>query len=229
MSNVIVPLHGIAASSGTEGVYTLSRTIMSTRSAHKLLIANRGEIAVRILRTAERLFIPTVAIYTPSDAQAPHVRLASQSVPLPGDDAHGYLDAQAITNICKEFDVTLVHPGYGFLSENSDFARMLGKEGVTFLGPHPDCIETLGLKHMARDLAAEVGLPLVPGSKGLVYGVEAALECAQNVGWPIIMKCTAGGGGLGLVTCKDEQEVRKKFGTTKERAKVFVLLVFRGL
>lgn len=187
---------------------------------HKLLVANRGEIAVRILRTARRLSIATIAIYTRADAQAQHVRFASQSVPLPGDDAAGYLDAQAIIDICKTYDVTLVHPGYGFLSENHNFARMLTDAGVTFLGPRSECIETLGLKHIARSIAAEVGIPPVPGSKDLVHDVEAAIQWAQNIGWPVMMKCTAGGGGTGLMVCKDESEIKQRFEAMKERAKV---------
>lgn len=195
---------------------------MSVGRQHKLLVANRGEVAVRILRTAHRLSIPTVAVYTQSDAQAPHVLHASSSVALPGDDARGYLDAEAIIAICRAHGVTLVHPGYGFLSENPDFARMLEDAGVTFLGPRAECIRAMGLKHMARDIAEEVGVPLVPGSKGLIHDVDAVVECAQNVGLPVMMKCTAGGGGMGLVVCRTEQEVREKFITTRERAKVIV-------
>ncbi|KAI8976308.1 urea carboxylase [Trametes punicea] len=196
----------------------------SLASPHKLLVANRGEIAVRILRTARRLRIPTVAIYTRSDATAPHVVLADEAVALRADDedpvsnARGYLDADAIVAVCRERGVTLVHPGYGFLSENERFARMVVSAGVTWLGPRPETIEAMGLKHRARELAVEVDVPLVPGSKSLLRDVEEAVELANAIGYPVMLKSTAGGGGMGLVVCSSAEELRVRFASTQARA-----------
>ncbi|KAI0641597.1 urea carboxylase [Trametes meyenii] len=197
---------------------------MPSYASHKLLVANRGEIAVRVLRTAHRLQLPTVAVYTRSDATAPHVVLADEAVALRPDDedpvsnARGYLDADAILAICKERCVTLVHPGYGFLSENARFAQMVLDAGITWLGPRPDTIEAMGLKHRARELAMEVGVPLVPGSKGLLGDVDGAVQLANEIGYPVMLKSTAGGGGMGLVVCNSSEGLRLKFSSTQARA-----------
>ncbi|KAL1938008.1 hypothetical protein VTO73DRAFT_12019 [Trametes versicolor] len=193
-------------------------------ASHKLLVANRGEIAIRVLRTARRLGIPTVAVYTRSDATAPHVVLADEAVALRRDDdnpasnARGYLDADAILAICKERGVTLVHPGYGFLSENERFAQMVVDAGIVWLGPRPDTIEAMGLKHRAKELAMEVDVPLVPGSKSLLRDVEEAVSSASAIGYPVMLKSTAGGGGMGLVVCYTADELRAKFASTQARA-----------
>ena len=201
---------------------------MSSLSEHKLLIANRGEIAVRILRTAKKLGIPSVAIYTRSDSTSPHVTQADEAVPLLPDDpdplsnSRGYLDAETIVDICRSRNVTLVHPGYGFLSENADFARALEQNGITWLGPDARTIHTMGLKHEARALAVQAGIPVVPGSDGLVTDANVAVDAANRVGFPVMLKATAGGGGMGLVVCQDEAELMRKFISTQERAKVSV-------
>ena len=206
---------------------------MTTSSVQqqKLLVANRGEIAVRVLRTAKRLRIPTVAVYTHSDATSPHVLLADEAVALRPDDAdpvsnsRGYLDAEAIVDICKEHGVTLVHPGYGFLSENTHFAGLLRDAGITFLGPRPETIQAMGLKHEAKALAAEVGVPLVPGSDGLLESEEEAVEFADRIGYPVMLKSTAGGGGMGLVICRSADELRARLHSTRDRATVSHTLV----
>ncbi|PCH34617.1 urea amidolyase [Wolfiporia cocos MD-104 SS10] len=191
---------------------------------HKLLVANRGEIAVRVLRTAKRLGLRTVAIYTRTDATSPHVVLADESVALNPDDtdsvsnARGYLDAETIVAICRAHRVTLVHPGYGFLSENAHFASLLAEAGVTFLGPKNETIQAMGLKHEARILATAVDVPLVPGSQGLIENVEDAVLLADRIGYPVMLKSTAGGGGMGLVMCQNANELRVKFVATQERA-----------
>ena len=201
---------------------------MSSLSEHKLLIANRGEIAVRILRTAKKLGIPTVAIYSRSDSTSPHVTQADEAVPLLPDDpdplsnSRGYLDAETIVDICRSRNVTLVHPGYGFLSENADFARALEQNGITWLGPDARTIHTMGLKHEARALAVQAGIPVVPGSDGLVTDANVAVIAANRVGFPVMLKATAGGGGMGLVVCQDEAELMRKFIPTQERAKVSI-------
>lgn len=198
----------------------------SSFQQQKLLIANRGEIAVRVLRTAKRLHISTVAVYTHSDATSPHVLLADEAVALRPDDAdpvsnsRGYLDAEAIVDICKERGVTLVHPGYGFLSENTHFANLLRDAGITFLGPRPETIEAMGLKHEAKAIAVEAGVPLVPGSDGLLATEEEAVSVAAKIGYPIMLKSTAGGGGMGLVICRSVDELRARLHSTRERATV---------
>ena len=198
----------------------------STMSSHKLLVANRGEIAVRILRTARRLGLRTVAVYTHSDATSPHVVLADEAAPLraqdedPVSNARGYLDADDIVAVCKERGATLLHPGYGFLSENSDFAKKVGDAGINWLGPRPETIEAMGLKHRARELAREVDVPLVPGSNGLLQNADEAVTLARKIGFPVMLKSTAGGGGMGLVVCSTADEVEVKFASTQARAEV---------
>ncbi|TFK80957.1 urea carboxylase [Polyporus arcularius HHB13444] len=201
-----------------------SNTPAPAYTSHKLLVANRGEIAVRILRTAKRLKIATVAVYTRPDATAPHVILADEAVALrahdedPVSNARGYLDAEAIVTICKDRGVTLVHPGYGFLSENASFAQMVVDADIGWLGPRPKTIEAMGLKHRARDLAGEVDVPLVPGSQGLLRDVDDAVALASEIGLPVMLKSTAGGGGMGLVLCNSVEELREKFESTQARA-----------
>ena len=193
---------------------------------HKLLIANRGEIALRIIRSAKQLGIPTVAVYTQADATSPHVSEADEAIALrdgvedPASNAQGYLDAAAIVQVCKSREVTLVHPGYGFLSENATFAQMLHDAGITLLGPSVDVIRDMGLKHRARAFAVEAGVPVVPGSEGLLKNVDEAIELSSEIGYPVMLKSTAGGGGMGLVICRDEEQLRSSFVTTQTRAKV---------
>ncbi|CAL1694912.1 unnamed protein product [Somion occarium] len=201
---------------------------------HKLLVLNRGEIAVRILRTTKRLGLRSVAVYTQVDATSPHVSLADEAVLIHSkssldnnsppesnqtSDAKAYLAADAIVKICVDRNVTLVHPGYGFLSENAGFARLLDRHGITLLGPRAQTIEDMGLKHLARDLAIQAGVPVVPGSNGLVEGLHDAQEVAKKVGFPVMLKATAGGGGIGLVFCGTENDLRTTFDATIQRAK----------
>ncbi|KAH8104150.1 allophanate hydrolase subunit 2-domain-containing protein [Phellopilus nigrolimitatus] len=196
---------------------------------HKLLVANRGEIAVRILRTAKRLGVRTVSVYTEADATAPHVLLADEAVPLntPASDeertanenAKAYLNASAIVRICIERSVTIVHPGYGFLSENAQFAMLLAESGITLLGPSVSVIEEMGLKHRARALAIKVEVPVVPGSDGLIANLEEAEHVAEEIGYPVMLKATAGGGGMGMVVCRDVGQLRTNVLSTQQRAK----------
>lgn len=197
----------------------------SMYNSHKLLIANRGEIAARIIRTAKKLGLRTVAIYTPSDALSPHTTLADEAVPLSlGTDttseANAYLNGLSIVSICQTHSVTLVHPGYGFLSENAKFAKQVVDAGMIWLGPRPDIIHIMGMKHEARKVAIEASLEVVPGSGGLVTTVDDAIAVANEVGFPVILKATAGGGGMGMVVCSHESELNDKFQTTKDRAKI---------
>ncbi|KAJ3813892.1 urea carboxylase [Lentinula aff. lateritia] len=189
----------------------------------KLLIANRGEIAVRILRTAKEIGLATLTIYTPSDALAPHVTLADETVALPlvsgQSEARAYCDSKVIISICRSYSVTLLHPGYGFLSEHEEFARTVVAHGITWLGPSSDIIKTMGNKHEARHVAEAAGIAIVPGSKGLVKDEEEAVTVAHQVGFPVILKATAGGGGLGLVVCNNELELFQTFSRTSQHAK----------
>ncbi|TFK35167.1 allophanate hydrolase subunit 2-domain-containing protein [Crucibulum laeve] len=200
---------------------------MTVYEGQKLLIANRGEIAVRIIRTAKQLSLRTIAIYTPSDASSPHVSLADEAVALPLPDnasgeseAKAYLSPASILSICQEHHVTLVHPGYGFLSENAEFASLLSNAGITWLGPKAEIIKIMGMKHEARKVAVKAGLSVVPGSDGLVETVEYALKVARDIGFPVILKATAGGGGMGMVICRNEIELREKVSETQDRAEI---------
>jgi urea carboxylase len=199
----------------------------SEYASHKLLIANRGEIAVRIIRTAQRLGIATVAIYTSSDALSPHVAIADQAAHLQNhtsdqqqlaSESKLYLSSAIIISICRQYQVTMVHPGYGFLSENEEFALSVEAAGMIWLGPKPDVIRIMGLKHEARSLAANAGLQLVPGSQGLVNTLNEALSISNAIGFPVILKATAGGGGMGLLVCRNSSDLSECFISARERA-----------
>lgn len=203
---------------------------MDNISQHRLLIANRGEIAVRIIKTANRLQIPTVSIYCQPDADAAHVLLADEAIAInpndtdPSSNARGYMDGDAIVQIAKDVGATLLHPGYGFLSENADFAQSVLKAGITWLGPSPEVVHKMGLKDQARAIAKGAQVPVVPGSN-LLGSEEEALKEAKEVGYPVMLKAAGGGGGMGLVICNDERELKAKFNSTKERAKVWRMLI----
>ncbi|KAF9887062.1 hypothetical protein FE257_010556 [Aspergillus nanangensis] len=186
-------------------------------SLKTLLIANRGEIAVRILKTAKKLNLQTIAVYTEPDATSSHVHLADQAFLLTGQPSKAYIDGAQIINIAKQNNADAIIPGYGFLSENADFARAVVDAGLVFVGPSPESIEAFGLKHTARDLATKAGVPIVPGSTGLVTSEDEAVEVSRGLGFPVMLKATAGGGGMGLLTCKSEQEVRESFLTVQSR------------
>jgi urea carboxylase len=182
-----------------------------------LLVANRGEIAVRIIRTAKALNIHTISIYTEADAASTHVGTADETVLLSGPDSKAYIDGDQIVEIAKSRKANAIIPGYGFLSENTDFARQVADAGMAFCGPSPKCIEDFGIKHTARELAAKADVPIVPGTKGLVESEDDAVEEAKKLGFPVMLKATAGGGGMGLLTCQDEKEVRESFKTVQSR------------
>ncbi|ORY55683.1 putative urea amidolyase [Pseudomassariella vexata] len=182
-----------------------------------LLIANRGEIAGRIIRTAKRLGIRTIAIYTEPDSAAQHVAQSDEAHLLEGDATLAYLDGDQIIAIAKATGAQAIIPGYGFLSENMSFARDVASNGILFVGPDPGSIECFGLKHRARDLAVSAGVPVVPGTEGLLGSEEEAIQAAGGLGYPVMLKATAGGGGMGLLTCSDEDEVRNAFKTVQSR------------
>ena len=164
----------------------------------KVLIANRGEIALRILRACKELGIQTVAIHSTADSNAMHVRLADESVcigPPPAKDS--YLNIPSIMAACEITGADAVHPGYGFLSENARFARILSEHKITFIGPSSHHLEIMGDKITAKQTAVELGIPVVPGSKGEVATEADAKKTADEIGYPILIKATAGGGGRG--------------------------------
>ena len=181
----------------------------------KVLIANRGAISCRIQRTLRRMGITSVAVYSEADADSLHVRHADESVCLGGGNAQGtYLDVDRIIAAARDTGAEAIHPGYGFLSENTDFARACEAAGIAFIGPTAAQIEAFGLKHTARALAQQSGVPLLPGS-GLLDDVGQALQEAQRIGYPVMLKSTAGGGGIGMQRCHDAAQLRDAFDSVQ--------------
>ncbi|MGW1160787.1 5-oxoprolinase/urea amidolyase family protein [Streptomyces sp. NPDC002519] len=172
-----------------------------------LLVANRGEIAVRVIRTARELGLRTVAVYSDADRSAPHVRLADQAVRLgPAPAKESYLDADLVLKAAKDTGAGAIHPGYGFLSEDAVFARRCEDAGIAFVGPTPEQLELFGAKHTARAAAEAAGVPLAPGT-GLLPGLDEALRQASAIGYPVMLKATGGGGGIGMSACRSAAEL----------------------
>ncbi len=181
----------------------------------KLLVANRGEIALRIMRSAREEDIPTVAIFSEADRNAPHVLYADEAVCVGSPpSAQSYLRIDRIIEACRQTGADAVHPGYGFLSENAEFARRVQKAGITFVGPSPQAIETMGSKLAAKAAVKEYGVPLVPGTEEPVTDIQQAKQAAKKVGYPILIKASAGGGGKGMRIVEEE----KDFESQMERA-----------
>jgi acetyl-CoA carboxylase, biotin carboxylase subunit len=165
----------------------------------KILIANRGEIALRVLRACKELGIPTVAVHSTADADAMHVRLADESVCIgPPPARESYLNVPALLAACEITGADAVHPGYGFLSENARFAEILGEHGVQFIGPRPQHIRLMGDKIEAKRTVKKLGIPVVPGSDGGVASDADALAIGRDIGFPVLVKAAAGGGGRGM-------------------------------
>ncbi|ANS64064.1 urea amidolyase [Streptomyces lincolnensis] len=172
-----------------------------------LLVANRGEIAVRIIRTARALGLRTVAVYSDADRSAPHVRLADEAVRLgPAPAKESYLDADLVLKAAKDTGAGAIHPGYGFLSEDAGFARRCEEAGIVFVGPTPEQLKLFGAKHTARAAAEAAGVPLAPGT-GLLGSVDEALSAAAAIGYPVMLKATGGGGGIGMSACRSAGEL----------------------
>jgi acetyl-CoA carboxylase biotin carboxylase subunit len=185
----------------------------------KVLIANRGEIALRVLRACKELGIQTVAVHSTADQDAMHVRLADESVcigPPPSRDS--YLNIHQIVAACEITGADAVHPGYGFLSENAKFADILDAHGITFIGPTADHIRIMGDKITAKKTAAELGIPVVPGSDGEVSTDEDAVRIATEIGFPVIIKATAGGGGRGMKVANNREELSMALSTARSEA-----------
>ena len=185
----------------------------------RVLIANRGEIALRILRGCRELGIETVAVYSQADAEALHVQLAGQAVCIgPARAADSYLNQEALLTVAKATGCDGIHPGYGFLSENADFADACAREGITFIGPSGDTIRKAGSKSAARDIMRAAGVPVTPGSDGPVRSVEDALAAAEAVGYPVLLKASAGGGGRGIRRCDRPEDLASAYAEAKAEA-----------
>ena len=186
----------------------------------KILIANRGEIALRVIRAAREMGIATVAVHSTADADAMHVRMADESVcigPPPGTQS--YLSIPAIISACEITGAQAIHPGYGFLSENANFVQIIEDHGLTFIGPSAAHIRIMGDKITAKDTAKELGIPVVPGSEGGVPDVETARKVAAEMKYPVIIKATAGGGGRGMKVAETEADLDVAFSTARSEAK----------
>ena len=184
----------------------------------KVLVANRGEIALRVVRACQELGVPVVAVYSDADESALHVRHADEAVNI-GPPAAGksYLNAERIVEAAKETGAGAVHPGYGFLAENAQFAKAVTDAGIKFIGPSAEAIEKLGDKSAARRLAREAGVPVVPGSDD-VSSVDEAVETAEEIGYPVMIKAAAGGGGRGIRVAETEEELREAVQAAKREA-----------
>ncbi|EQA98005.1 propionyl-CoA carboxylase alpha chain [Sphingobium wenxiniae] len=182
----------------------------------KILIANRGEIACRVIRTAQKMGIKTVAVYSDADARSPHVLMADEAVHLgPPPAAQSYLLADKIIEACKATGADAVHPGYGFLSERESFRKALDAEGIIFVGPPANAIAAMGDKIESKKLAMEAGVNVVPGYVGVIEDTEHAVKISNEIGYPVMMKASAGGGGKGMRLAYSEQDVREGFEATK--------------
>ncbi|HVU73911.1 MAG TPA: biotin carboxylase N-terminal domain-containing protein [Mycobacteriales bacterium] len=187
-----------------------------------LLVANRGEIARRVIRTAQRMGIKAVAVYSEADAGAQHVRDADDAFLLgPAAPAESYLDTAKVLEAARASGAQAVHPGYGFLAENAGFAQQVIDAGLVWVGPSPDAITSMGDKVAARNLMAAAGVPVAPGTTEPVTEVGAALEAARSLGYPLMVKASAGGGGIGMGVARDDGELTAAFETARSRAERF--------
>ncbi|MBT3963572.1 MAG: acetyl-CoA carboxylase biotin carboxylase subunit, partial [Flavobacteriales bacterium] len=185
----------------------------------KILIANRGEIALRIIRTCREMGISTVAVYSKADADSLHVRFADEAVCIgPGASSESYLRIPNIIAAAEITNADAVHPGYGFLSENSKFSKICAENNIKFIGATPEQIDGMGDKANAKKTMAEAGVPCVPGSEGILESLEDALEVAKEMGYPVIMKATAGGGGKGMRICRSDEDVDTAWHSARQEA-----------
>ena len=186
----------------------------------KILIANRGEIGVRIIKTCRRLGVKTAIVYSEADADSLAVEMADEAVFIGGAQAsESYLVQDKIIDAVRKTGAEAVHPGFGFLSENPSFAKRLEEEGIAFIGPNPYAIEAMGDKISSKKLAAEAGVSTVPGHMGLIEDTEEAVKVSQDIGYPVMIKASAGGGGKGIRIAYDDAEVREGFPAVKAEAK----------
>ena len=187
----------------------------------KVLIANRGEIAVRIIRTCREMGIKTVAVYSEIDKNALHVSLADEAVCIGAAPSNkSYLNMKAILEAACLTGADSIHPGYGFLSENSNFAKICEEMGIKFIGPNHELIELLGNKSKAKETMKKAGVPVVPGSDGLIYSKEQALNLAEQIKYPVMLKASSGGGGRGIRVAYTSEELSREYDLVKQEAKV---------
>ncbi|UTL71250.1 acetyl-CoA carboxylase biotin carboxylase subunit [Bacillus halotolerans] len=185
----------------------------------KLLIANRGEIAVRIIRACKEPGIETVAVYSEADKDALHVQMADEAFCIgPKASKDSYLNVTNIVSVAKLTGTDAIHPGYGFLAENADFAELCEEVNVTFVGPSAEAISKMGTKDVARETMKQAGVPIVPGSQGIIENVEEAVSLANEIGYPVIIKATAGGGGKGIRVARTEEELINGIKITQQEA-----------
>jgi acetyl-CoA carboxylase biotin carboxylase subunit len=185
----------------------------------KILIANRGEIAVRVICACKDLGIKTVAVYSEADRHSLHVRFADEAICIgPAKSARSYLDIPAVISAAEITKVDAIHPGYGFLSENADFAEVCETSEIRFIGPKPAVIRSMGLKQRARAAMAESGVPILPGSKGILQSPEDALETAEQIGYPVMLKASAGGGGRGMRIVREASELPSLLSQAQQEA-----------
>jgi acetyl-CoA carboxylase biotin carboxylase subunit len=185
----------------------------------KILIANRGEIAVRVIRACRDMGIPTVAVYSEADTEALHVRMADEAYLIgPPPSNQSYLRGEKIIEAARESGAEAIHPGYGFLSENADFVRQAAAEGITFIGPSPEAMEAMGGKISARKIAIAAGVPVVPGTTEPLKSADDALKTAEEFGFPVMLKASAGGGGKGMRLVENAGELKSAFETAQSEA-----------
>lgn len=185
----------------------------------KLLVANRGEIAVRVIRACKELGIETVAVFSEADREALHVQLADEAYCIgPTASKDSYLNFTNIMSVATLTGCDAIHPGYGFLAENAAFAELCRECNITFVGPSPEAITKMGIKDIARETMREAGVPIVPGSKGIIGTIDEAVALANEIGYPVIIKATAGGGGKGIRVARNEQELVKGINITQQEA-----------
>lgn len=188
----------------------------------KILIANRGEIAERVLRTCKRMGIDSVVVYSDADKDLPYIKEATSNYPLGESQASkSYMNQEKILEVAKKEQVDAIHPGYGFLSENPEFVRAVEAAGFIYIGPPGDVVEKMGNKVQARKTMDAAGVPVVPGSGGVVADVEDAVRTAAHIGYPVMLKASAGGGGIGMQHCHDEKELRGAYESNQSRAEKF--------
>ena len=187
---------------------------------NKILIANRGEIAVRIIRACKEMNIKTVAVYSEIDKDALHTRLADEAICIgPAQANKSYLNIKNIIQAAYITKADSIHPGFGFLSENSKFAQICEESNIKFIGPKSEIIELLGNKSNAKEMMKKAGVPVIPGSDGSVKGLKDALEIAEKIGYPVMLKAAAGGGGRGIRVAKTAEELEKEYEIVKQEAK----------
>ncbi|MGB9766431.1 MAG: acetyl-CoA carboxylase biotin carboxylase subunit [Sulfurihydrogenibium sp.] len=189
---------------------------------NKILVANRGEIACRIIKAAHELGIPTAAIYSDVESTARHVKMADEAYMIGANPLDTYLNKQLIIDLAKSIGADAIHPGYGFLAENEEFAKMCEDAGITFIGPSSKVIGMMGDKARSKEIMKKYGVPTVPGSDGILKSVEEAVALAKEIGYPVLLKASAGGGGRGIRICNDEEELKRNYEQAyKEAEKAF--------